>query len=137
MCTSAHSCACTRAVILHTYPDTYEYKIYQCHSNTPPRIVHPTDSVARVRKKDDMPKTGYSINTDADIKYADAHERARPPKHNYVGTDVNQNCVGSDARVDIKIETPPVRVPFAHRSAFTLDIPVYRSLLLSTLVNLA
>ena len=37
----------------------------------------PTDSVARFRKKDDMPGDGYAIDTDANAKLADAHGGAR------------------------------------------------------------
>ena len=48
-----------------------------------------------------------------------------------------QNRIGADAGVEIKIETPPVRVPFVDPSALALDIPVDRSLLLSTPINLA
>ena len=66
----------------------------------------PTDSVARIRTENDTPKVGYSIDTDADIKRADAHEGARPPEQNRAGTDPNQNCADSEVDIQMRIETP-------------------------------
>ena len=86
--------------------------------------MHPTDSVARIRQENDMPKLGYSIDTAADIKRTDAHGGAPPPEQHCVGTDASQNCAGSEVNVRVPcIEMTP--------SALALDIClVDRSLLL-------
>ena len=82
----------------------------------------PTDSVARVRKQDDMPRTGCGIDTEANIKYADAHEGARPPEQICDGVDADQNCAGTDADVETHIETPArtsaLRRPLCCRSDY-------------------
>ena len=66
----------------------------------------PTNSVARFRKKDYMPKTGYLIDTDSDIKHADAHEGACPPESKKTDTDADQNRVNGDVDKWYWIETP-------------------------------
>ena len=54
-----------------------------------------------------MPEVEYSIDTGADIKYADAHEGARLPEQNQNDTDAeaNQNCADTEVG-KLRIETP-------------------------------
>ena len=60
----ARSCSDPR----HMTPYVCVYRLWQCHSNTPPRILLPTNSVARVHKEDDMPGDGNSIDAEANPK---------------------------------------------------------------------
>ena len=112
VCTSDHACACTRAPTPHTYPETYAYDIYQCHPKTPPQITLPTDSVARFRKKYGMLVDGNSIDTEDNLKLADAHEGARPPEQKNTGANATQNCANADVDKRIWIETPVSCIPF-------------------------
>ena len=73
-----------------------------------PRILVPTDSVARGRKKDDMPGDGNSIDSEADSKLAqtDAREGARPLELKNADADATQNRVDTEADKSIWIENP-------------------------------
>ena len=90
----------------HTYPDTYACEILQCHSNTPPRIVLPTDSVARIRKEHVTPNVGDSIDTDSDIKRADSYESSRPPEQHRAGINASQIRANSEVDIQMRLETP-------------------------------
>ena len=79
-----------------------------------PRILLPTDSAARVRKKDDMPGDGNSIDSEANPKsvQTDAREGARPLGLKNADADASQNCVDAGADKGIWIETPASCIPF-------------------------
>ena len=63
---------------IHKYAMHHEY---QCHTNTPPRTLQSTDSIAGIRRKDGMAK-GYC---------AGAHEGARlTAVQNLVGAVANR-----------------------------------------------
>ena len=62
-------------------------------------------SVARIRKRGDTPKVGYSIDADVDSKYADAHENACPPEQNDTEADASPNCADTEVG-KLRIVTP-------------------------------
>ena len=101
-------------------------------SKTPPRILLPTDSVAQVRKKDDALKDGYSIDTDANLKLADAHGGARPPESKNTTLMQVKNVSTLTSTNGLGWSPPPVRVPYAEFPTSALVLGIYlvdRSLL--------
>ena len=94
-------------------PHVCVYRLWKFHSNTDPRILLPTDSVARVRKEDDMPGDGNSIDSEANPKsvQTDAREGARPLEKKNADADASQNCVDAGADKSIWIETPASCIP--------------------------
>ena len=80
-------------------PHVHVYRLWQCQSNSPPRITPPTPSAARVRQEANTPGDGKSIGAEANPKLVqtDAREGARPLEQKDADADASQNCVGTEA----------------------------------------
>ena len=107
---AAHARSCTDPQ--HMPPHVHVYRFVAMSVKHSPRILLPTDSVANIRKKDDMLGDGNSIDTAVDPTSADAHEGACPPEVKNTDADASQNCVDADADTNIWIETPSSYIPF-------------------------